>query len=107
VTGPFSPVVVLAKSNVVAGRAAARLSGRIRFLPHPRRNSAKPYISRDPVTGCPVLARFGVTETVKGARAWFHCGSAAQSEWLARHALQAHQSGTSRVYVVTGDGDDA
>jgi hypothetical protein len=53
------------------------------------------------------LARFGVTETVKGARAWFDCGSAAQSEWLARHALQAHQSGTSRVYVVTGDGDDA
>jgi ribosomal protein S18 acetylase RimI-like enzyme len=31
----------------------------------------------------------------------FDCGSAAQSEWLARHGLQAHQSGTSRVYVVT------
>lgn len=36
----------------------------------------------------------------------FDCGSAAQSEWLARHALQAHQSGTSRVYVVTGDADE-
>ena len=34
--------------------------------------------------------------------AGFDCGSAAQSEWLVRHALQAHQSGTSRVYVVTG-----
>jgi predicted acyl esterase len=31
----------------------------------------------------------------------FDCGPAAQSEWLVRHALQAHQSGTSRVYVVT------
>ncbi len=31
----------------------------------------------------------------------FDCGSAAQSEWLVRRALQAHQSGTSRVYVVT------
>jgi GNAT superfamily N-acetyltransferase len=35
--------------------------------------------------------------------AGFDCGSVAQSEWLARHALQAHQSGTSRVYVVTSD----
>jgi ribosomal protein S18 acetylase RimI-like enzyme len=38
--------------------------------------------------------------------AGFDCGSAAQSEWLVRHALQAHQSGTSRVYVVTGDADE-
>jgi GNAT superfamily N-acetyltransferase len=37
--------------------------------------------------------------------AGFDCGSPAQSEWLVRHALQAHQSGTSRVYVVTGDAD--
>jgi GNAT superfamily N-acetyltransferase len=37
--------------------------------------------------------------------AGFDCGSVAQSEWLARHALQAHQSGTSRVYVVTSDAD--
>lgn len=34
--------------------------------------------------------------------AGFDCGSRAQSDWLTRHALQAHQSGTSRVYVVTG-----
>lgn len=38
--------------------------------------------------------------------AGFDCGSAAQSEWLIRHALQAHQSGTSRVYVVIGDADE-
>ena len=37
--------------------------------------------------------------------AGFDCGSAAQSEWLVRHALQAHQSGTSRVYVVTSHAD--
>ncbi|GIH71066.1 GNAT family N-acetyltransferase [Sphaerimonospora thailandensis] len=30
----------------------------------------------------------------------FDCGSTAQSEWLKRHALQAHSSGSSRVYVV-------
>ena len=35
----------------------------------------------------------------------FDCGSAAQSEWLVRHALQAHQSGTSRVYAVTSYAD--
>jgi GNAT superfamily N-acetyltransferase len=35
----------------------------------------------------------------------FDCGSVAQSEWLTRHSLQAHQSGTSRVYVVTRDAD--
>lgn len=31
----------------------------------------------------------------------FDCGSHAHSEWLPRHSLQAHRSGTSRVYVVT------
>ena len=31
----------------------------------------------------------------------FDCGSPAQSEWLIRHALAAHQSGMSRVYVMT------
>jgi len=36
----------------------------------------------------------------------FDRGSAAQSEWLVRHALQAHQSGTSRVYVVTEETDE-
>nr|WP_205830522.1 GNAT family N-acetyltransferase [Microbispora sp. CL1-1] len=30
----------------------------------------------------------------------FDCGSPAQSEWLTRHALQAHASGGCRVYVV-------
>lgn len=32
----------------------------------------------------------------------FDCGSPAQSEWLVRHALQAHRAGQSRVYVVRG-----
>jgi ribosomal protein S18 acetylase RimI-like enzyme len=36
----------------------------------------------------------------------FDCGSPAQSEWPVRHALQAQQSGTSRVYVVTDDADE-
>ena len=31
----------------------------------------------------------------------FECGSDAQTRWLRRHALQAQQSGSSRVYVVT------
>ncbi|OLE22149.1 MAG: N-acetyltransferase [Actinobacteria bacterium 13_1_20CM_3_71_11] len=30
----------------------------------------------------------------------FDCGSAAQSDWLVQHALQAHRAGLSRVYVV-------
>ena len=38
--------------------------------------------------------------------AGFGCGSAAQSEWLVRHALQAQQSGTSRVYVVSEETDE-
>jgi ribosomal protein S18 acetylase RimI-like enzyme len=38
--------------------------------------------------------------------AGFNCGSAAQSEWLVRYALQAHQSGTSRVYVVSDEADE-
>jgi len=32
--------------------------------------------------------------------AGFDCGSPAQSDWLVRHAPQAHRSGLSRVYVV-------
>lgn len=36
----------------------------------------------------------------------FDCGSDAQSEWLRDHALQAHRSGTSRVYVVRRLEDD-
>lgn len=46
------------------------------------------------------VAPLAKTHVVTG----FDCGSPAQSEWLTRHALQAHQSGTSRVYVVTGAG---
>jgi GNAT superfamily N-acetyltransferase len=38
--------------------------------------------------------------------AGFDCGSAAQSSWLTAHALQAHQSGSSRVYVVTGNDEE-
>jgi ribosomal protein S18 acetylase RimI-like enzyme len=34
----------------------------------------------------------------------FDCGSAAQTEWLRRHALQAQSAGTSRVYVTTAPG---
>lgn len=30
----------------------------------------------------------------------FDCGSAAQTDWLKRHGLQAHQSDTAKVYVV-------
>ena len=35
----------------------------------------------------------------------FDCGSAAQTLWLRRHALQAHRTDSSRVRVVTHDGD--
>lgn len=44
--------------------------------------------------------------TKSHAVADFDCGSSAQSAWLARHALQAQQAGTSRVYVVTRKEDD-
>jgi len=37
----------------------------------------------------------------------FDCGSEAQTTWLKRHALQAHQSDTARVYVVCGRGTRA
>jgi hypothetical protein len=36
----------------------------------------------------------------------FDCGSAAQSEWPVRHALLAHQSGTSRVYGVSEETEE-
>ncbi len=36
----------------------------------------------------------------------FDCGSDAQSIWLRRHALNAHNAGTSRVYVVRRLADD-
>ncbi len=34
----------------------------------------------------------------------FDCGSEAQTTWLRRHALQAHQSDTAKVYVVCRGG---
>lgn len=34
----------------------------------------------------------------------FDCGSEAQTVWLRRHALQAHQSDTAKVYVVCTQG---
>ena len=37
----------------------------------------------------------------------FDCGSDEQTAWLVRHALQAHQSDTARVYVVCLDGSRA
>jgi predicted N-acetyltransferase YhbS len=36
----------------------------------------------------------------------FACRSAEQTEWLRRHARQAHASGTARVLVVTAPDDD-
>lgn len=38
--------------------------------------------------------------TARHTTADFDCGSRAQSDWLTEHALQAHRSGGSRVYVV-------
>jgi GNAT superfamily N-acetyltransferase len=35
----------------------------------------------------------------------FDCGSIAQTDWLRRHALQAHRTDSSRVRVVTHLGD--
>lgn len=35
--------------------------------------------------------------------AGFDCGSTAQSSWLTEHALQAHRSGLSRVYIAAND----
>lgn len=52
--------------------------------------------------------RFGPVEPLAKAHVLdgFDCGSAAQSSWLTARALQAHQSGSSRVYVVTGEDED-
>jgi GNAT superfamily N-acetyltransferase len=54
-----------------------------------------------------VSAQFGPVEPLTKAHvlAGFDCGSSAQSSWLTVHALQAHQSGSSRVYVVA-DSDE-
>ena len=52
--------------------------------------------------------RFSTVEALGPAHslAGFDCGSAAQSEWLVDHALQAHRAGLSRVYVVRGIDDE-
>jgi GNAT superfamily N-acetyltransferase len=49
-----------------------------------------------------VSRRFAAVEPLLAAHvlAGFDCGSRAQSDWLVDHALQAHRSGLSRVYVV-------
>ncbi|GAA1464687.1 N-acetyltransferase [Nocardiopsis exhalans] len=53
--------------------------------------------------------RFGPVEplTAHHKTADFDCGSHAQSDWLADHALQAHRSGGSRVYVVCDEDPDS
>lgn len=50
----------------------------------------------------PVVALAAKHETAD-----FDCGSEAQTAWLRRHALQAQQAGTSRVFVVTSLGSNA
>lgn len=52
--------------------------------------------------------RFGPVEplTARHRTADFDCGSRAQSDWLVDHALQAHRSGGSRVYVVCDEDPD-
>lgn len=49
-----------------------------------------------------MTVRFSAVEPLSAAHgvAGFDCGSPAQSAWLIEHALQAHRSGLSRVYVV-------
>jgi ribosomal protein S18 acetylase RimI-like enzyme len=56
-----------------------------------------------------VKARFGPVEPLRADHLvdGFDCGSRAQSDWLTRHALQAHRSGNSRVYVVTSAASSA
>jgi GNAT superfamily N-acetyltransferase len=51
---------------------------------------------------------FGPVEPLSAEHAvgGFDCGSVAQSEWLVRHAMQAHRAGLSRVYVVGLDQPD-
>jgi GNAT superfamily N-acetyltransferase len=44
--------------------------------------------------------------TPEHATSSFDCGSDAQTQWLRRHALQAQQSGSSRVYVAVEPGTD-
>jgi GNAT superfamily N-acetyltransferase len=55
-----------------------------------------------------VTRRYSHVEELTAAHelSQFDCGSDAQSEWLRDHALQAHRSGTSRVYAVRRLEDD-
>jgi len=55
-----------------------------------------------------VTRRYSDVEELTAAHevSQFDCGSDTQSEWLRDHALQAHRSGTSRVYVVRRLEDD-
>lgn len=48
------------------------------------------------------MSRYGPVEPLSGEHetAAFDCGSEARTAWLRRHAVQASQSDTSRVYVV-------
>jgi len=48
------------------------------------------------------VTRYGRVEPLAGGDdvAAFDCGSEALTTWLRRHALQAHQSDTAKVYVV-------
>lgn len=52
------------------------------------------------------MSRYGPVESLARDHETegFDCGSEAQSSWLRRHALQAHQSDTARVYVVCDAG---
>ena len=52
------------------------------------------------------MSQYGRVESLSRDHetAGFDCGSEAQTKWLRRHALQAHQSDTARVYVVCGTG---
>lgn len=54
----------------------------------------------------PSPAAFAPVELLTAAhdRTDVDCGSEAQTTWLRNHALQAHESGTSRVFVVTRAG---
>lgn len=55
-----------------------------------------------------MTVRFGQVEPLAKTHdlAGFDCGSPAQSTWLVKNARQAHQSGSSRVYVVIDRHDE-
>lgn len=55
-----------------------------------------------------MTSRFGLVEALGNGPQLdgFDCGSAPQTTWLIDHALPAHQSGSSRVYVVTDTGTE-